>query len=245
MARRFIVNEEDITNIDLKNSIFEIKSKEVKHIQVLRHNVGDKIIINKYICEIIKMTKDSVVLKKIDIAPIKAIPNINLNMYIAILKSDKLDYVVQKAVELGAKNIIPFISNNVIVKLDEKSKIKRVDKLQKIADEACKQCGRTDSVSVQNIILLKDIIDRKEKNEILIFAYENEKAPLKEKMKKIKEEKCNNISIVIGPEGGFSNEEANKLTKCKNVFTVSLGSRILRAETAALNLISIVMYELD
>ena len=77
MARRFILDEKDITN--LKDTRITIKGSEVKHIQVLRHNVGDEIIINEFICKITKMERESITLEKIAISPKIGEPNINLN----------------------------------------------------------------------------------------------------------------------------------------------------------------------
>ncbi len=128
MARRFIVKDEDIVNKD--NNVYEIFGDEVKHIQVLRFNVGQKIHINTGIYEIKKMTRESVVVEYIEDAQNVGVPTVNTTLYMAFLKQDKMDYVVQKAVEVGIKKIVPFFSSNVIVKLDEKDRVKRKEKLQ-------------------------------------------------------------------------------------------------------------------
>ena len=108
MARRFIVNENDIKEINDK--IIEIKGTEVKHIQVLRHNINEEIIVNEFVCKINKITRDMIELEKIGIASKIGEPNINTHLYMAMLKSEKMDLVIQKAVELGVKYITPFIS---------------------------------------------------------------------------------------------------------------------------------------
>lgn len=245
MARRFIVKSNDLNVID--NNNFVITGSEVKHIQVLRHNIGDEIVINKYVCKITKMTKDSVHVYVIKEAEEKGIPNINLTLYMAMLKNDKMDYVVQKAVELGIKKIVPFFSNNVIVKLDDKGKVKRREKLQIIADEACKQCGRTDSVDIADFISYKEMTKDLVNNNMNIFAYENnnESEGLRKTLNLCKEEKYKNVGCIVGAEGGFDVKEAEEIASISNVKSISLGTRILRAETAALNIISIIMYELD
>lgn len=244
MARRFILNDKDITQ--LKDNQILIKGSEVKHIQVLRHNVNDEIIINEYICKIIKMDKDSIALEKIAISPKIGEPTINLNLYMAMLKGDKMDLVVQKAVELGVKYITPFISKNVVVKLDEKAKQKKQEKFQKIADEACKQCGRSDKVIVNGIIEFKEIYEKISNDSIAFFAYEKEENnTLKDILSTCDTFNVKDLSIIVGAEGGFTEGEADALKYTENVECISLGSRILRAETAAINLISIIMYELD
>lgn len=244
MARRFIVEEKDIT--DLKDNKILITGNEVKHIQVLRHNINDEIIINEYICKIEEMKRDSVLLEKVAISPKIGEPNIDLTLYMALLKGEKMDLVIQKAVELGVKNITPFISKNVVVKLDDKSKLKKKEKFQKIANEACKQCGRSDQVNVNNVLEFNQILNEVSKDNIVLFAYEKEdNKTLKDILSTCDTFNVKNISVVVGAEGGFTEGEADALRYAKNVECISLGTRILRAETAAMNIISIIMYELD
>ena len=244
MARRFIVNKEDIRYLP-ESDEYTIKGNEVKHIQVLRHDIGDNITINNEIYEITKIKKDEIILKYIKEAPLKGIPKVNITLYMAFLKSDKMDFVVQKAVEIGVKKIVPFFSSNVIVKLEEKDRIKRRQKLQKIADEACKQCGRMDIVEVEEFENFQELKNTIENEEKVFFAYEASEDSLKREINVTKENKYSNIGIIIGAEGGFTPKEANELEKIENVSCVSLGKRILRAETAALNLLSILMYEME
>lgn len=244
MARRFIVDVKDIEEIE-DNKIL-IKGTEVKHIQVLRHNINDEIIINEYICKILEMTRDTVLLEKIAISPKIGEPNINVHLYVALLKGDKMDFVIQKAVELGVKDIIPFISKNVVVKLDEKNKIKKQDKYQKQAIEACKQCGRSDTVNVEFIHEFNEVLSEVSNQNIVLFAYEKEdNKKLKDILSTCDTFNVKDISIIVGAEGGFTEGEADALKYLENVECISLGTRILRAETAAINLVSIVMYELD
>ena len=243
MARRFIVSDTDIKYLDENNII--IQGKEVKHIQVLRHNIDDEIVVNNGVYKIKEMKRESISLEYINKAEELGVPNSNLTLFIALLKNDKLDFVVQKAVELGVKNIVPFVSNNVIVKLDDKNRQKRVEKLNKIALEACKQCGRTDYVEVEDIIQFAKLKDKLKEKHRVLFAYECSKDSLKNELKEIKECNILDVGIIIGAEGGFTSKEADELKEIENVRCVSLGERILRAETAALSLISVVMYEME
>ncbi len=243
VARRFIVEEKDIKSIG--NECYEIIGKELKHIQVLRHDVGDNIIINNGIYKISKMTRDSVIAEYIKEAPIVGVPSSDITLYIAYLKSDKIDFLVQKAVEIGVKRIVPFFSNNVVVKLEEKDKVKRKIKFQKIADEACKQCGRMDTVVIEDFIPFKELVNNINSEEKALFAYEASHDSLRTQIKQIKENNMSKVGIIIGAEGGFTPKEAEELKKIENVSCVSLGTRILRAETAALNLLSIVVYEME
>lgn len=242
MARRFIVRDDDITKLNDKN--IKIKGTEVKHIQVLRHNINDEIIVNENIYKIIDMTRDTIDLEYIKEALVIGVPKTNITLYIAFLKSDKMDYLVQKAVEIGVKRIVPFFSKNVVVKLEEKSKVKRREKLQKIADEACKQCGRMDTVNIEEFLNFNELKDSLKEDKIF-FAYEASKDSLRREINDMKQRNINNIGIIIGAEGGFLESEAEELNKLDNVCCVSLGERILRAETAAINLLSILIYEME
>src|SRR5574344_1108165 len=246
MARRFIVDNEDIKYFSKEECIIEIKGKEVKHIQVLRLDVNDTLVVNEYICKILKMHSNTIELEIVSDAKRKGESNINITLFIALLKGDKMDFVIQKAVELGVKNIVQFISSNTLVRLDEKGKKKKQEKLQIIANEACKQCGRTDLVNVEEIIEFEDIINHFSEFDVNIFAYENEnsKSSFHDTIEYIKSKNYKNLSGIIGPEGGFTKEESNVIKEIENTKCISLGSRILRAETAVISFISVVMYEL-
>lgn len=268
MAKKFIVDKNDIEIYSIGNdNIIKIKGSEVKHIQVLRHNISDEIIVNNHLCSIVEIKKDSIVLEKIKELPTQGESSVNVVLFTGLLKGEKMDFVVQKATELGVNKIVPFISRNVVVKLDDKGKMKKQEKYNKITIEACKQCGRSGNVEVENIINLKELDKYINKEDITIFAYEKEKETIfnaieviKNKLNEVRNLENNsqnieiknnlkgkNINVVIGAEGGFDKEEieAIKNNENLNVSFVSLGTRILRAETAVINLLSIVMYEFD
>lgn len=237
MARRF-VTEDYMINDD----IIEIYGEEAKHIEVLRHKVNDTIEVNNRNCKIISIEKNKVVCKMFGEEIKRGVPNIDITLYQALLKSDKMEYVIQKSVELGISKIVPFESKNIVVKLKDNDKNKKIDRYNKISKEATKQCGRTDEVEVENVMSFKEMLNSLEDYSAVILAYENEEQPLKDVLKTINTEK---IAIIIGAEGGFDKEEVEKILENKKAVSVSLGSRILRAETASLNLISILGYEFN
>lgn len=243
MARRFIVDTNDFKEIP--NDKLEIVGNEVKHIHVLRHKINDEIIINANVCKILDIKKDKIVLEILGVSDKIGEPNVNITLYMAMLKGDKMDLVIQKAVELGVKYITPFISKNVVVKLDEKSIVKKQEKFQRIADEACKQCGRTDKVVINDILSFNQVLTDTKNSDVNIFAYEKETIPLKKSLTTIDSTDIKTIGLIIGSEGGFTEDEAETLRVMSNTITISLGERILRAETAAIYLLSIIMYELD
>lgn len=158
-----------------------------------------------------------------------------------LLKADKMDMVVQKAVELGAVGVIPISSQNCVARYDAKKGAARKDRWQKIADEAAKQCGRTALLKVRPIVTLGQFIaDMQVTDSSLVFFYENEnEQSAKEYLRSLK---AKQIVLLVGPEGGFSLDEA-KLIEEAGGKSVTLGPRILRAETAALTAIAVTQYE--
>ena len=243
MARRFILQDEDI--IKKSNNSFEFVGGEVSHMHSLRLNVGDELTINENICKIKNMTRQSVEVEILKTAPEFGVPNINITLYMGILKGDKMDFVIKKATELGVKNIVPFFSKNVVVKLDKNDITKKKNKYQLIANEACKQCGRTDSVEILDFADIHEIINEVKNYDRVILAYENDTNSLRCELTDIKEHDFNNIAVVVGAEGGFDKSEVLNLKMCDNVESVSISNRILRAETAVISLLSVIMYELD
>lgn len=238
MARRFIIDKD----IDI-GEVFSVLGEEAKHIMILRHDVGDKILINDKVCEIKNITKQEISCMALEQAKECGVPDTKITLFQALLKSDKMEYVIQKAVELGVYKVEPFISKNVVVKLDEKDKAKKVERWNKISLEASKQCGRSDLVNVAAVNSFSDMLDKLKGFDLVIVAYENETNSLKNIIKE--NLKVKNIAIIIGAEGGFKKEEIDEILKNKVSTSVSLGERILRAETASLNLISILMYEFE
>ena len=159
-----------------------------------------------------------------------------------LLKADKMDLVVQKAVELGAVGVIPVRSQNCVVRYDAKKAAARRGLWQKIADEAAKQCGRTALLSVAAVTDLNDFLQQNAASAEteLIFFYENEQdQTVKSYLSQVQAKR---IVLLVGPEGGFSLDEAAAVAAASG-HSVTLGPRILRAETAALTALAVVQYE--
>ena len=132
-----------------------------------------------------------------------------------------------------------------VVKLNEKDKLKKIERWQKIAEVAAKQSGRDIIPKINNVINIKNICNIIPKYDIVLLAYEKEeKNSLKNELRQIKEKGFNKIGVIIGPEGGIDEKEADLLQQT-GVKTVTLGKRILRTETVALSVLSNIMYELD
>ena len=158
-----------------------------------------------------------------------------------LLKADKMDYVVQKAVELGVTEIVPVKSHNCVVRYDAKKAAARQQRWQKIAEEAAKQCGRTALTEVSAIVDLSTLLQNfgGEDTEI-VFCYENEDETTVKSC--LQGAKGKRLVLLIGPEGGFTLDEAAKVQEAGGK-AVTLGPRILRAETAAVAAVTVAQYE--
>ena len=160
-------------------------------------------------------------------------------------------YIIQKSVELGVYDITPVDMKRCVVKLDEKNANKKIERWQKISEVAAKQCGRNIIPQINNVINIKKLCEIVENYDIVLVAYENEENnSLKNELSQIKSTIINNqsqefkIGIVIGPEGGLEKQDVENL-KRSGAKIITLGKRILRTETVALNVLSIIMYELE
>ena len=171
--------------------------------------------------------------------------DIKVTIFQGLPKADKMEYIIQKSVELGAYDITPVEMKRCIVKLNEKDKEKKIQRWQKIAEVAAKQCKRDIIPKINNITNVKLICNIIQNYDIILVAYEKEKErTLKSELKKIKEYNQKNIGIIIGPEGGLDEDDV-KLLEESGAKVITLGNRILRTETVALNVLSNIMYELE
>lgn len=238
-----------ITTNDINSDIITISDKENFHhiVKVLRAKVGEKLVLvdenqTQYTVFIKNIDNKSITTKVVDIS--KSTHCLDLNLFLAqsVLKSDAQNMVIQKATELGVKGIIPFVSDNCVIK--ESVIDSKISKWQKIANEAVKQCERTDFPVVAEKSMLGQLL-RSDDFDIKIACVEREdNYSLKACLRNLKFDKVQKILVIIGPEGGFSAKEL-KLLEESCVFRVSLGKMILRAETAVITALSNIIYELE
>ena len=229
-----------------------IQNDDVNHIKnVLRAKVDDKIDIcdyntsKNYVCKIEEIEDKVIRCKIIEEIDSNVESEVKVSIFQGIPKADKMELVIQKSVELGAYDITPIEMKRCVVKLKEKDKTKKIQRWQKISEVAAKQSGRDIIPNINNIININKLCESLEKYDLVLVAYENEKInTLKNELIKIKNNKKVKIAIIIGPEGGIDKAEIEQLEKY-NAKIVTLGNRILRTETVALNMLSIIMYELD
>lgn len=245
----FYIKNEQIVDNNIK-----IIGDDYKHIKnVLRCKIGEKLDVcdenaTRYKTKIVDYTGEEVVCEIESIDENTTESPINIALYQGLPKSDKLDFIIQKTTEIGVNEIFPVQMERSIVKLDEKGIDKKLDRWNKISAEASKQSGRQKIPQVHRPINLKNIIENISKYDIVLLPYENEKsATIKDTLKVCIENSTviNDIAVIIGPEGGFSEDEVNTLNKFENVHTVTLGPRILRTETAGLATLAMLVYEFE
>lgn len=249
---KFFVREDQI-----KQNEIRICGEDVNHIKnVLRAKLGEKIeICDKvnacnYQCEIQEMKQEEIICRILEKTEDQIESNIHITIFQGLPKSDKMELIIQKAVELGVYDIVPVEMKRCVVKLDEKDKKKKIQRWQKIAEVAAKQCGRNLIPEIHEVLTLKAICQQVQQYDMVLLAYEKEEElTLKQVLREVKKNTIGKaivkLGIIIGPEGGFAEEEVGFLQNTSLVKVLTLGKRILRTETVAFHMLSILMYELE
>lgn len=245
---KFFTEPQNISEVEGR-----ILGDDVKHIyKVLRLSEGEEVILNncegiEYLGKIKSISKSEVtvnVIKKLDI---NNESKVKIHLFQGLPKGQKMDLIVQKGTELGVFEFIPTITARVDVKL--KGEFKKLDRLNRIALEACKQSKRSIIPKVREVIDFNEALDELKQMDLIIVPYENaENFGIKTLFSYLGKEDVdlNNIvdvGILIGPEGGFEESEIDIL-KRQDFHIVTLGNRILRTETAGFTAIVLIQYEL-
>jgi 16S rRNA (uracil1498-N3)-methyltransferase len=166
-------------------------------------------------------------------------PGLQLTLYQGTLKGQKFEWVLQKGTELGVSRFTPTICQRSIVR-DKSTLLKKYGRWQQIIKEAAEQCGRGKLPQLAQPLTLVEALNQAHTSDVRLMPWEEAgETTLKEVLNK----KANNIALFIGPEGGFSTEEA-RLAQQAGIKLVTLGKRILRAETAGLAACAAIMFEL-
>lgn len=228
-----------------------VTGKDVNHIKnVLRMKQGDEIVIKngcdskRYFCSIEALDEEEIRCKVCDVAQSSGELPSKVYLFQGLPKSDKMEYVIQKAVELGVHEIIPMTCKRAVVKLDEKKEKSKLLRWQGIAEAAAKQSKREIIPQIKPVMSFREAALYSRCAEVRMIPYE-----LWEGMDKTREimgglKPSRDVAVFIGPEGGFEKEEI-ELAMEEGILPVSLGKRILRTETAAITVLSIIMYHLE
>lgn len=164
-----------------------------------------------------------------------------LGLALALPAPSRMDWIVQKSTELGVDEILPFTSRRSVRLSPGKN---RMDRWKKVAKEASEQSGRVYIPDVKDIVPFSDFFQSQEKGSLKILLWEKEKdRSLRSALKNTGLRELHELLITIGPEGGFEDEEAES-ARSSGFLSVGLGHEILRVETAALAVLSVIQYSL-
>lgn len=238
-----------VTPAAIDGTSVTITGEDAHHISyALRMAVGDEITVtdgdgHAYLCRLSALDGTVVsaeILSAID-APVES--PLEICLFQAYPKSDKLEFIIQKAVELGASAIVPFESERCIKRPKADRVAHILERQSRIAAEAAKQCGRAVLPSVSAPVSFDEMLRLAASYPLALFAHPDESCrSLKETLSK--NPGLRRVAVVVGSEGGFSDEELTK-AKAAGLIPTSLGPRVLRCETAPLFLLSALAYEYE
>ena len=242
---KFFVDVSDVRG----GSIFIRSKEDIRHIvKVLRLKEGAEIEISdsaqwEYTARICFIGEDEVEAEILDKQKFAREPELQVTLFQGIPKQSKMEMIIQKCVELGVYEVVPVFMERTVV-VDKGKFYKKRERWQKISAEAVKQCRRGIIPEIGEAQNFKKMIKDLEGFERVVFPYENETGrTIKDCLREFKT-KPRRVALIIGPEGGFSDEEAECLKKM-GADCVSLGKTILRTETAGPAALAMMMYELE
>ncbi len=233
-----------LTASNIFGGVAYINGADAAHLRVLRVRKGEDLVVcdgngTDYRCRITEVGAEGVQAEILETSPSQGEPTVACRVYAAFSKGDKMDAVVQKSVEIGAAGVVVFPSARCVSRPTGPALIKKQNRWQKIAQEAAMQCGRGIIPQVEVAPSYEAAICQAAGAALPLFLYEEERefslqvalqdAPAAEA-----------ISLVTGPEGGFTPEEA-AFAKAQGMRLTTMGSRILRCETAPICALSAVM----
>lgn len=227
--------------VEWNGDMLSLRGDEAHHcVRVLRQKVGDEVIVfdgqGRSVQGVISSaSKDEVVIQKQGEEKISPV-GLQLSLCQSIPKGGNMELIVQKAVELGVSRIQPLVTENTVVKADEKKR----QKWQRVALEACKQCGQDWLPEVAEISKFTDWIDSSERCELsVVAALDPRSREMNEVLSTLAGEKT--VELLIGPEGDFSQAEYDAAIDA-GFRPVTLGDIVLRVETATLYCLSVLRF---
>lgn len=231
--KRFLIEK-------VNSDVVQLAGSEHNHLRnVLRLNDGEQVILNcgdgfDYIATIKNVAKNYTILH-IDSKQVNGRDSkCDVTVFQAIVKGDNMSLIVQKCTELGVKELVPFTSKFITAK-DKEGKS---DKLQLISNQSTKQCKRSIPMKVANTLSFDQMLSTLKNFDVVIFANECENTTT---LNAINPQSSQKVAIIVGSEGGFSEDEIAKIINA-GAHSITMGKRILRAETATIALASVVMY---
>ena len=233
-----------LPEISAGSRFLTLTGEAAQHAKVLRLRPGEAVTVcdgrgTDYACTVSDVSPGQYSLVVHNEGPSGSEPKVRASVYMAFAKADKLEHVIQKATELGASEIVAFPSGRCVSKPDEKALAKKLERWAKIAASAAEQSGRGVIPAVLALGSWREALERAAQAELPVFFYENERArTFRDALSAGSFASC---ALMTGPEGGFSPEEVAD-AEAAGMRVCTLGSRILRCETAPLCALSALMY---
>lgn len=228
---------------------FQISGKDHNHIcNVLRMQVGDTFLVScggtSSLCRLQRIEEERVEAEIIEEAHRNTELPVRFYLFQGLPKGDKLELIIQKTVELGVAGIFPVEMSRCVMKLDEKKKKARRERWQSIAESAAKQSKRNVIPDVFDVLTYKQAMAKAAEMDLFLVPYENERGMVETRQALARIKPGMSVGILIGPEGGFDEKEI-ALAREAGAAIISLGARILRAETAAVTAVGLGMLHVE
>ncbi len=244
---RFFVESEQLN----KENVV-LTGEDYNHIRnVLRMKKGEEVLLcdggdKEYVCSIsgYNTEKQQVILTITDVLGNARELPAKITLFQGYPKGDKMETIIQKSVELGVYEIVPVMMKRSVVKLDDKKSQKKIERYNAIALSAAKQSKRGIVPEVKHVMNIKQACEYAGIMDEILLPYENAQGMEYAKQIIRKSHNKKHIGVFIGPEGGFEETEVEQIEAIGGK-TISLGHRILRTETAALAVLSLLMFELE
>ena len=239
---RFYVEPEFIE----ENHIAITDAEDIHHFhKVLRGKKGDEVVISdgisyEYDCVVTDISKERIDLDISSKREFASEPALDVTLYQGVPKGSKMDDVIRKCIEVGVKKVVPVKTDRVDVSEKGSNMKNRLIRWRKIAKEASKQCQRGVIPEIRDYVTNEEMYQELSDYDLVVWPYELEKSTtIKERLRG---KRPKTVALIIGPEGGFSDAEAEALSRYQ---AVTLGKTTLRTETAGVAALSMIMYELE
>ena len=198
---------------------------------------------NDFKARVENLENDAILLKITDKLPVNGEPELKVNLFLAVTKGEGFEYAIQKCVEAGAASIQPMTTEHSVVNIQDGKVDRKVERWTKISESAAKQSGRSSIPTVFYPVSFTEALKKPKGAEPSIICYVKEGTLTLKQLFRCNPE-AEVVNVFIGPEGGFSPGEW-ELAKRAGLQSVSLGKRILKAETAGFFVMVAAMYEYD
>ena len=232
-----------IAGTNLAGGMAILRGRDAEHVRVLRLRPGEDVILcdgqgTDYKCRLVSSDKEQAEAEILEVVKCPAEPSVAVTVLCGLPKGDRTDYIIQKCVEAGASEIAFFLSDRCVARPEAPEK--KLERWQRIAEEAAKQSGRGIIPQVSWAGDFAGALDIAVKKDLALFLYETgEREGLDQVLEANKDIKT--AALITGPEGGFAEFEA-KLAKIAGLHVCSMGERILRCETAPVVAVTALMY---